>query len=214
MTRGILIAGNNSPLLNAVAVETVKRVEHFVAALIPNGDRGDRTLTISGVETLNWNPGSPIAAKTLVLAAENRLKQIDEAILICAPPALCALSGQINHTEIESLVNDQIKGWFLLAKELIASFRNRKTGTLALALAHADTEGDLLAPSAVASFQAFAQGLLNLAPSEPFQILGFSPPDTNDSEGFAAFIFKTIEEDSKKNIGRWLKFGKISFFGR
>lgn len=212
MTRGIFIVGNNSPLLTALAIEAAKRVDHFVAALIP--DKSDRLLSVSSAEMLNWNPGSPIAAKTLVMAAENRLGQINETILVCAPPTSCKKEGQLNYSEIESFVQDQIKGWFFLIKEIIEGFRARKIGVLSLALSHANNKNDLLAPSGAASFQALAQGLLTLAPSEPFQTLGFTPSETGDDSGFAAFIFKVMEEDNKKNNGRWHKFGKLNFFGR
>jgi hypothetical protein len=212
MTRGILIAGNNSPLLTAIAIEAAKRVDHFAAALIP--DDSDRLLSVSSAEMVNWNPGSPIAAKALVMAAENRLGQINEAILVCAPPMSCKENGRLNHAEIESFVQDQIKGWFLLVKELVAGFRVRKTGVLSMALAHANNEKDLLAPSGSASFQALTQGLLAIAPSESFQTLGFVSPETGDDAGFAAFIFKVVEEGNKKNNGRWHKFGKLTFFGR
>ncbi|MDR0558443.1 MAG: hypothetical protein LBG43_11385 [Treponema sp.] len=212
MTRGILIAGNNSPLLTSLAIEAAKRVDHFTAALIPDGS--DRLLSVSSAEVLNWNPGSPIAAKTLVMAAENRLGQINETILVCAPPASCKEKSRLDYSEIESFVQDQIKGWFFLIKEIIEGFRARKTGVLSLAFSHANNKKDLLAPSGLASFQALAQGLLALAPLEPFQTLGFTPSETGDDAGFAAFIFKVMEEDNKKNNGRWHKFGKLNFFGR
>ncbi len=214
MTRGILIAGNNSPLLTAIAVEAAKRVDHFTAALIPDGS--DRLLSVSSAEILKWNPGSPIAAKTLVLAAENRLGQINEAVLVCAPPPGCKEEGRLAHAEIESFVQDEIKGWFLLVKELIDGFRARKSGTLSFALAaplpYAD---DLLSSCAAASFQALAQGLLARTGAELFQTFGFSTPENNvDDAAFAAFIFKIMEEGNKKNNGRWHRFGKISLFGR
>ncbi|MDR1126758.1 MAG: hypothetical protein LBL06_01385 [Treponema sp.] len=203
MTRGILIVGNNSPLLTALAEEAARRVEHFVAAFIP--DQSDKTLTVSSAEMLNWNPGSPIAARTLLLGAENRLGQVNEAILVCAPPRLC--NERLDSKGIESLVNDQIKGWLLLVKELTTSFRTRKTGTLAMALSKPPE--DLLAPIAFNAFQTFANGLLSAASSEPFQTVGFVPPDNGDDTGFAAFIFKVIDDGNKKSNGRWQRYGKL-----
>jgi hypothetical protein len=212
MTRGILIAGNNSPALTAIAVEAAKRVDRFAAALLP--DTADKILSVSSAEIIGWNPGSPIAARTLTLAVENRLGQITDAVLLCDPPALCAQRGQMSHNEIESLVQDQIKGWFLLVKELTAIFRAKKSGTLAMAMSHTNKGDDILAPCAEASFQALTQGLLTLSLNEPFQILGFSPPESGDEAGFAAFIFKVIEENNRKQNGKWHKFGKLGFFGR
>ncbi|MDR0411628.1 MAG: hypothetical protein LBH75_06610 [Treponema sp.] len=203
MTRGILIAGNNSPLLTALTEEAARRVEHFVTAFIP--DQADKILTVSSAEMLNWNPGSPIAARALLLGAENRLGQVNEAILVCTPPCLCR--EHFDSGKVESLVNDHIKGWLLLGKELTATFRARKAGTLAMVLSKPPE--DLLAPVACAAFQAFTQGLLTVATSEPFQTIGFSPPDSGDDVSFAAFIFKIIDEGNKKNNGRWQRYGKF-----
>ena len=107
MTRGIVIAGNESTLIHAVENEAARRAERYALALIPNRFSGDNSpntrspqdnspsadpvaqdLPEKGRIPLDWNPGSPISARTLVIAAENRLEQISEAILVCAPPSV------------------------------------------------------------------------------------------------------------------------------
>jgi hypothetical protein len=112
-----------------------------------------------------------------------------------------------------------MKGWFFLAKELTTVFRARDAGTLALVLSDISSGGekgdapDLVGPSAAASFRFFAQGLLASAPVNPYQTMAFSS-DTGEDAEFAAFIFKTIEENNKRSIGRWFKYGRLNFFGR
>ncbi|MDR2632590.1 MAG: hypothetical protein LBC51_03080 [Treponema sp.] len=210
---------------SAVAVEAAKRVEYFAAAFIPNRltePIGPKTLPAAeSLIPLHWNPGSPVSARTLILATENRLEHINEALLICVPPSVRRHPGELVATEIEIMVNDHIKGWFFLVKELTALFRVKKTGTLALVLSELDPGGgreeapDLLGACAVESFRAFTQGLLYSSLEEPFRILGFCASESSNDPDFAAFIFKVLEEGGKRNNGKWLRFGKgRGIFGR
>ena len=219
MTRGILITGIESHLLAAIAAEASKRVDRYAAAFIPNRlidtvrDKPPAHIESPSLIPITWNPGSPISARTLVLAAQNRLEHIDDAILVCTPPAVRKQVEELSPGEIETIVNDHIKGWFFLAKELATAFKARNSGTLVLVLADNNTEGDLLGTSVSASFRAFAQGLLANAAGKSYNTLAFSS-ETREDEEFAAFIFKVIDEGGKKSAGKWHKHGKSRFFGR
>jgi hypothetical protein len=227
MTRGILIAGNESPLTAAIAAETARRVEQYAEALIPNRlsdsppSAGEGNLLERGnLISLSWNPGSPVSARALVLGVENRIDHIDEAILVCVPPSIRKAPASLAPADIEILVNDHIKGWFFLVRELAAVFKARQSGTLALVLSDIEPVSgrndlsDLAGPPVAAVFRAFAQGLLNVSFSEPYQVLGFSASETGEDAAFASFILKTIEEANKKDSGKWHRFGKLSLFGR
>jgi NAD(P)-dependent dehydrogenase (short-subunit alcohol dehydrogenase family) len=225
MTRGILIAGNESSLLFALAAEASKRVESFAAALIPNRFPLSSALPSAegaaasaavpeGSMPLQWNPASPISARGLILAAENRLGRIDDALLVCSPPAVYRNAETLLPLEVEAMVNDHIKGWFFLVRELALVFRAHQRGTLALVVPDITGGGrevaaDLLGPPAAASFRAFAQGLLSSSASEPFQTLAFSS-EAGQEAGFAAWSFKVIDEAGKKNSGKWHKYTRFS----
>ncbi|MDR2476410.1 MAG: hypothetical protein LBD18_01315 [Treponema sp.] len=240
MTRGIVIAGNESALSNALEIEAAKRVEHFAVGLIPNrfseteGDSGPlprrSALRPSGGDNsgwaaaekarlpLQWNPGSPISAATLVIAAKNRLEHIDEALLICAPPSIRCTIAELPLADVEVLVNDHVKGWFFLARELAAVFRNRRGGALALVYSDngagsgKEDTADLLGPSSLAAFQALTRSLLASAFNEPYITIGFAGSESGDEAGFAAFIFKQLEEGNRRNNGKLHKYGKLNFF--
>ncbi|MDR1238679.1 MAG: hypothetical protein LBK27_01065 [Treponema sp.] len=226
MTRGVLIAGNRSSLSAAVEAETAKRVERFALALISNRLPGSaESAGWGGPDNearipLTWNPGSPVSARTLVIAAENRLGRINEAILICAPPSVRRAVAELSPEEIEILVNDHIKGWFYLVKELAAVFRARRTGSLALVFSEAgpgggrDDAADLLGPAALAAFRTFSQSVLAAALNEPYLTMGFSSSEPGAETAFAAFILKQLDEGNKRNNGRQHKFGKLNLFGR
>ncbi|MDR2185923.1 MAG: hypothetical protein LBO80_09725 [Treponema sp.] len=221
MTRGILIAGNESSLFAAAAVEASRRVERFAAALIPNRLSGPVSESAEGARiSLSWNPGNPVSARSLALAAENRLEHVDEAILICAPPSVRKRAEDLIPGELEVLINDHIKGWFFLVRELALIFKERGRGILSLVLSNIGSGGgkdetaDLLGPSAAASFKALAQGLLSGSLNESYQTLAFSSSEAGEDASFASFIFKIMEEDNRRNAGRWHKYGRFGLFGR
>ncbi|MDR2542956.1 MAG: hypothetical protein LBC80_05860 [Treponema sp.] len=230
MTRGILIAGNDSTLSRAIEVEAANRVKQYVSALIPNRLSDGMTISAdvrgsndSSSEddkqfSLNWNPSSPISARALVLAAENRLERIDEAILVCSPPSIRSKPAKLPFSAVEVMLNDHIKGWFYLIKELTAIFKERENGTLVLVYPDINFNSgkekvvDFLGPSAIASFRALAHGLLSAAHCEPYITTGFSTSDLGNETAFASFIFKSIDDLTKRSNGKLFKYGKFSFF--
>jgi hypothetical protein len=240
MTRGILIAGNESSLLAAVGAEAAKRVDRYAEALVPNRLSGAVPAVSPGARSaepgalsdpagggssgsrigVEWNAGSPLSARTVVLAAKNRLVQINEAILICTPPSVRRKMAELQPADIEIMVNDHIRGWFYLARELASAFRERKAGTLALVYSEISSGGgkdetaDLLGPAAAAAFRAFTMSLLTASHQEPYLTMGFSSSEPGEEKNFAAFIFKLLDEGNRKNNGRLHKFGKLNLFGR
>jgi len=219
MTRGILIAGNDSVLLSAIEAEAAKRAEIYAAAPIYNrfpGAEPQPAVDAPARLLLDWNPGSPVSARALVLAAENRLELISDAILVCSPPQIRgAPPSDLSFTDVEILVNDHVKGWFFLIKELAAAFKAKGEGTLSLVYPDVnETPGEeeapgLLGHSALAVFRTLTRNLLASAFSEPFITLGFTGAE---EPGFAAFIFKQLEEKTRRANGKLHKYGKLSFF--
>jgi len=217
MTRGIFIVGNESTLCRAVEAEATNRVEKFATAHIQNKlydvvktqePENDKCIP------LEWNSSSQLSARTLVLAAENRLEQIDEAVLVCSPPIIRSSPSDLPPDIIENIISYHIKGWFFLVKEITTIFKKRGRGTLALVFPESspgstrDESADILGSSALASFRAFSQGLLASAYNEPYMTVGFSTSETGNEPTFASFIFKTIDELTKRSNGKLFKFGK------
>ncbi|MDR1278338.1 MAG: hypothetical protein LBK02_06280 [Treponema sp.] len=225
MTRGILIAGNESSLTAAIEAEVAKRVERFALALIANrlpGSAGPATGSFPGGESripLVWNPGSPVSARTLIIAAENRLEHIDEAIVVCAPPSVRRAAAELAPEDIEIMVNDHIKGWFYLVKELSAVFRTRRAGSLALVFSGAgpggsrDDTADILGPAALAAFRAFTQSVLAAAVHEPYLTMGFSSSEAGAEAAFAAFVIKQLDGGDRRNNGKQRRFGRLNLLG-
>jgi len=221
MNRGILIAGNDSVLLNAIEAEAAKRTESYILAPISNRfiETEPRPSSNSPARIIiDWNTSSPISARTLVLAAENRMERIHEAILVCSPPQVRRDAANLSFTDVEMLVNDQIKGWFFLVKEIVAVFRVKGEGTLSLVYpdindaAGEDETPDILGHSALAVFRSLTRSLLASAFNEPFLTVGFTGSESGDDAGFAAFIFKQLEDKNRRGNGKLHKYGKLGFF--
>ncbi|MDR2901122.1 MAG: hypothetical protein LBV20_06350 [Treponema sp.] len=224
MTRGILIVGNESALSDALTAEAAKRVNTISTALIPNRFKEAQQAAAAIPEgthiiPLSWNPGSPISARSLLLAAENHLEHVDDALLICDPPAIRKKPSDFTPSEIDNLVNNHIKGWFFLIREILLTFRTRGKGNLCLVTSGISSGGkddipDLVGPAVSASFKAYAESVLASAAGEPFRVLGFSSSEPGSESEFASFIYKIIDEENRRDSGKWYKFGKFNFFGR
>jgi hypothetical protein len=214
--RGIVIAGNESALLNAVETEAARRAGQYALAVLPNrfsGDKANTSAAPSGRLPLDWNPGSPISARTLVLAAENRLVRVDEAILVCDPPFACRSIDGLSLADVEVLANDHVKSWYFLVKELAAVFKTRGAGIIALVYPEMrDEAADLLGSTAVAVFRSLSRSFIAGAANEPYFAAGFSGGETGDEAGFASFIFKHLDEKNRRNNGKIFKYGKLALF--
>ena len=214
MTRGILIAGNESSLLSALATEAANRVEAFTVAIIPNRfpEAGPKVPVPEKAIILPWNPSSPISVRTLIFAAENRMKKIHDAILVCSPPVIDKNADTLTPDDIDVIVNDHIKGWFLLIRELAISLGRNETSSLYLVEnacgKNQDTVANLLGQAASASFRAFAQGVLGSSFSESNQVMGFSTSQKDAPEKAASWIFKTIDKGTEKDYGKWHKYSR------
>jgi hypothetical protein len=222
MVRGILIAGDDSALSRAIEIETARRVEHYAVALVPNRLSGSTPKALSGTKDarieIEWNPSSPISARTLILCACNNLENIDEAILVCSPPSIRCLASDLQFANVDIMINDHIKGWFYLIKELAVVFSERKRGLLSLVYSDSninstrDDTSDLLGPSALASFRALTGSLLGSAVNDPYITIGFSNSDAGNEAAFASFMYKHIDEAAKRSTGKLHKFGKFRLF--
>ena len=222
MTRGMLIIGNESPLFSAVEEETIKRVEQYAAAVIPGPNAAADTQK-KGRETLSWNPSSPLSSRTLILGAENRLGRIDEALLVCSPPAFYRSPETLSPADADKYINDQVKSWIFVARDLALIFKAQGDGSVCFifpddsypnekSIAGSDANANLLGSSASASFRALAQGYIASSGSSPYRIMGFTGCNPGSEKEFAAWLFKLMDDGGKKNNNRLHKYSKLPFF--
>ena len=223
MDKGILLVGNKCALLSAIETETAKRAERYALALIPNryaaSDSSAADALFPGRLPLEWNPGSPVSARSLIIGAQNRLGRIDEAVFVCSPPSSNCSVADLSLADLEVMAHDQIKGWFLLAKELCAYFMNQGSGILATVYCESgakDDAGDLLGSAALSAFRSLSRSLLDTSAGGSSIMLSFASGDAGgqavDDAGFASFISRHLEEGNRKSSGKLFRYGKHSLF--
>ena len=164
---------------------------------------------------LTWNPSSPISARTLILAAENRMEKIHNALIVCSPPGLYKTAETLLPEDIEIIVNDHIKSWYFVIRELSIYFKRQGQGSLSLivqGINERSTQTDLLGPPAVSCFESFAESILGTARAEEsYSIFGFRGIEAGSEGAAAPWIWKIIDREHKKDSGKWHSFPKIKW---
>lgn len=168
---------------------------------------------------LNWNPPSPISARAVVVGAENVLGSVSEALLVCAPGAIRKRLDELVPTEIDSAIDNLIKGWFLMGREVASLFRRAGAPSLSFVLSEAalnsgrDELADLAGGAVAAAYRAFAQAAVAASIRDGTAVYGFSSSEAMDDAGFASFVFRILDEGNKRDLGKWHKYGKGGLFG-
>ncbi|MDR2491428.1 MAG: hypothetical protein LBD20_08520 [Spirochaetaceae bacterium] len=212
-----MVAGNDAGLAAALERQAGdKNITAVRAALSDDAANGTarRDRLDGGSTPLEWK-SSPISARSLVLAAHNRLGSLDAAVLVCSPlrrfPA-----GLPDAFEIDTAIDMYVKSYMFVTRELLSHFTKQGGGLLAFVVrGGGGPDGGTLDKTITAAFAAFAEALLGTQGVE--NLIGFSadiPPASEQTDAFAAFILKLITDERKNDRGRWHKFGKLNLFGR
>jgi hypothetical protein len=196
MANRILIAGTESPLLNALMGEAAKRTEEYAVLSPPQ-----------------WRLGSALSARSQIMHFSGKLGGIDEAILVCAPPDDANPPTSLSLTQIDDLFDNQIKCWYYLLRELQLAFGKQGHGLVNLVLKQS-------ASLASDSFRSLGEQLLQASQQINYEVNAFVNEGTaqDDSNGFADYIFKILDAGSSKGKApagakRWYRYGKRSLFG-
>jgi hypothetical protein len=203
----ILIAGAGKDLITAIANEAGTHGVKTAAALIPCRSETGKTLETSN--QLGWNPGSPISARNLILAAENRVGALSGGIIVCAAPG-SADAADFSPAGIDFIVDNHIKSYMLLARELTRHFDTARKGVLGMVLLE-ETSASILNVPVFSAFKSFTNSLLTNLNTEYPRMAAFSHEEKSPIlvNEFAAYIFKTLFENKKLDSGRWFKFTKL-----
>jgi hypothetical protein len=211
MDDAMLIAGQGKELIAALSAAAEKRGIKTTLAVIPGRNDGESSgpgVADGSAGPSAWNPGSPVSARSLVLAAENRIGPLSGAIVVCSAPNE-AETRDFSPAGIDMIVNNHIKSYMFLSRELIKYFQQKKQGTLALALLETPPQG-LLTASVFGAFRSFSGSLLERSDTEHLRMASFlcdekTPAPTNE---YAAYILKTLTENKKidRSLFKFAKF--------
>ncbi len=205
MPRTILVTEGDSDLGAALVRLFVTRGYTVAAVATPKGGfaaSGRATAAGSAARNplaVSWNRRSPVSARTVVLSVLNAFETLDEALIVEPPFPQAATLAEASSAEIERAFDDA-KGPVFLARELLSSFLARGGGVVSFV-----SGGPATGPVESAAREAFrglAAALLASPGSSSIVANGFQRGSV-DSEEYAAFIDRTLEEKARKISGRW-----------
>lgn len=111
--RNVLITGTDVDLQTVSENSTEEVAEKIKAA--------------KGVTSVEWNRGSSISARTLVLETENAYEKMDEAALYFDEEYFSSIAGKIDATECSRTCDDLISGYMYLALEVLSRFEKKNS---------------------------------------------------------------------------------------
>lgn len=183
----------------------------------------------SGVSTVQWNRGSPISARTLILNAESVFETLDEVVLYFDEELYASRANQVDIQECSKGSSDMILSYQYLTLEALNRFKARKTadnpGTLIYLLKEGPSAADAVrAPSlrngaysiaspvvaaAATAFMAFAENIAAIYGDLPYlnvlMVRGDKSMETVANEASLAkwltyYTDSYLEQKNKKNV--------------
>ena len=216
----ILLAGTAGRLLTELTEETLVRGNR-AAVTTPleeteNAPAGAESITGAkankNLHYMAWNLRSPLSARSIVMDAFNTLGSVDEALVVFSADTGKKEFHEMSFADMEKALDESIKSFFFLGKEIFSAFQRQKRGALSFALHDGGVE--VLPPpqaAACAAFRAFASSLFAQYQNEAFGLYGYYSSEAQ-TRAFARFL-STSEGRTEKAARRWLRFsGKPGLF--
>ncbi len=239
MTKTTLVAGKDMPACTKFADSLAQSGRRVVTCGNLNDDiQGDSETAerqqklmdmASGVTTVQWNRGSPISARTLILNSESVYENLDEVVLYFDEELYASRANQVDIQECSKGASDMILSYQYLTLEALNRFRARKTsenpGTLVYLLKEGPSAADAVrAPSlrngaysiaspvvaaAATAFMAFAENIAAIYGDLPYlnvvMVRGDKSMEAVANESTLAkwltyYIDSCFDQKTKKNL--------------
>jgi hypothetical protein len=147
----------------------------------------------------------------LVLKSQRTLGTIHQALVVHSVSGTPDELSSASLTQIDAVVDADVKGYLYLLRELIYAFRRQASGTLAC-IAHRPQELTSVGSGVFEGFIGLVESLLSSSVAEPFTLNGYVSESANLAE-FARFIYQGNEERNTKTRGRWQRYtGRAGIF--
>jgi len=209
MSRTVLITDVHTPLGDQLLRRYLG--EGYQVAATRSKDAVIQTPVASEEEQLlliDWNRGSAISAKNVLLTTLNRYDRIEETLILSPPELEQKLLQETAAETIERAVDTWIKGTLFLMQTVLMQYSQQQAGCLALINHTPREEPAVPAPLENAlrgSFAAAAGSILAGTALENVFVNGFESR-TQKIEELADFVFDTMKSRGTKSSGRWYRF--------
>lgn len=209
MSMSILVCDTSIPF--ALSLADALREKNMPVACASADDAA-----ISPEATIFWNRSSVLSAKTVLLGAYNALASLDTAVMVFDTPVI--VDSKLSAASSSAIIDECIKGYFLLAYEIASSFVTQKKGRIVFVLRPLSLNGKNIPVSiAEASFVALAEETTSLFASHELpalQTLLVRLETADDTENLAWLVEQMRQGQSTRNQVRWVKAGSKGLFGK
>ncbi len=213
MGKTFLIAGTWAAVTIELIQGALSRKDRVLAALNPDVEQPPiEPDWEKNLRYIPWNRRSPLSAKTFILEGANAFERIDEAFLVYAPGGEGRVVHDSSLADIEETLDENLKGFFFLLKELFSRFEKQRSGILSCVYYDKGMENLPPLEAAVAgAFRSLVPTLQQNYRNEGFLVRGFHATADQPRE-FAQYLLG-FSERTEKTAGRWVKYsGKAGFF--
>lgn len=176
---------------------------------------------------LVWNKPSPLSARTISLALKNRCEKEFQAVFVLDGPELIRTilakekASSSNVTVVAdsaSLIDEYIRGLYLLVSEIASVFRQRGAGRFVFILKPLESSSGTLVSALIESaFVRLAEEIAKDFASvgiPALQTMLIKIEDPENEEILAWTIDRILAYGSEKTGTRWIKAGSKGLFGK
>jgi hypothetical protein len=209
----ILLAGKDSVLLSGLTAEALAAGNRVAVTSAPEAAPfSEEPGETRNLRYIAWNPRSPLSARTVITETRTAFETIDEVIIVFSADTGRKEFHELSFADIEKTVDEDVKGFSFLTREVFGALQRQKKGILSFA--HYDGGAEVLSPlqaAASGAFRSFGSALFAQYQNEPFTMYGYYS-SLGDSGTFAQFLMN-LSGRTEKTARRWVKFsGRSGLF--
>jgi len=201
MAEVVLITGSET-LLGRKLVEKELARGNRVIAPIGNKTGSSSENTREDFLTLPWNKSSVFSAKTVIREGERQLGPINRAVFLSPGNTESAYLMEMTISDIDDLLDNQIRGFIYLVREVYTLMKEREFSKLGFAMTH-NKSSLCIQKGCIGFFKDFADKLIQ-EPTPAIEMCGFLS-SSNDIDSYSHFIMEMLDTLPPKAKGQWLK---------
>ena len=197
MKRTIFVAGG-TPLNNQLIEDFLAKGKKVIAATFTNQMEKEESSAEGLLLTYPWVPGSSLSPRNILIQGTREQGEIQKAFLVYATGKAGDPLHRASSAAIQRLLDQKVKSYLFLLKELVSYFIDNKEGELTVALlAERGALRDPITAGAYGMFRSLVMTSLHVYEPEPLRMSLFET-ESGDHAGFLDYMMNCLENESKK----------------
>ena len=203
MNRAIFVAGGN--LLHKHLTDYFLSKGRKIITAAFNGQLQKEEISADGLlVTYPWIPGSSLSPRNILIQGPREQGELEQAFLIYTTGKAGDPLGEpsfhkASSVTIQRLLDQKVKSYLFLFKELVSYFIDRGGGKLTVALLSEQTAlRDPVTAGAYGMFRSLVTASLRAYASEPFQMDLFIT-ESEDHAGFLNYMLDRLKSEPKQD---------------